>query len=283
MIRVVRFGSRFTADTSEVTMKRLAILAVTLLGACVNPYAKFYQGVPDARVRPDYVPQTGPLQIYSTTDFTRDGYELMRRGFIAIGQSSFNANMNMVSQAQLQAEADRIGAHVVLVSSHYTNSVTGAVPFTVPTTSTTTTSGSATAYGSGGYATATGTSTSTTTGTQTTMIPYTIVRGDFNALYFARVRSRLGLLVLALDDATRVRLQSNFGVRVVVVVEGSPAFNAEVLPGDILLQVGDDRVSSPEQFTQLLNKYEGQRTTLRLDRGGQSVEKSVTLARISGQ
>ena len=109
-----------------------------------------------------------------------------------IGASFLNAGVNRVKESQLRAQAERVGAQVVLVSSQYTHTVTGAIPLTVPTTSTTTSSGSATAYGAGGSVTATGTGTSTTTGSQTVLMPYSVQRADFGAVYFARVKSRLG-------------------------------------------------------------------------------------------
>jgi hypothetical protein len=261
-------------------MKRSTVAAFALLAACVNPYTKFYQGLQDARTSPAYVADAGPLQLYSSSNVDRDGVELLRRGYFVIGTSAFNAGMNRVSRGQLEEQANQVGAQVVLVYSRYTNSVTTAIPLTLPASSTTTSTGTATVYGSGGSATVYGTGTSTTYGTQTVVIPHTVARGDFYAVYFARSRTRLGIIPVALDDSTRARLQTNFGVRVLVVVEGSPAFNADVLPGDIVQQIGDDRVASVEHFSQLLVKYEGQHVAIRLDRAGRTVEKQLTIQRL---
>lgn len=260
-------------------MRMRRLLVVLLVAACANPYQQFYKGVPDARISPSYVADTTPLQIYSTNDFNRDGLELIRRGYWPVGQSSFNAGVNKVKESQLRAQATRIGAHVVLVSSQYTHSVSAAIPLTIPTTSTTTSSGNATAYGASGSVTVSGTGTSTTTSSRTIMLPYTIARADFGALYFARTRSRLGLYVRALDDSTRLRLQTNSGVRVIVVIENSPAFEADVLPGDVLLDVNGDRVHSEESYSQLLDKYQGSTVILHLDRAGERVQKQVGILR----
>lgn len=52
------------------------------------------------------------------------------------------------------------------------------------------------------------------------------------------------------------------------VVEGSPAYLSDVIPGDVILKIGSDVVQSPEHFTKtLLQKYLGQTATLILDRG----------------
>ena len=260
-------------------MKPLVLVLLVLLAACVNPYQKFYQGVADARTQPTYLASTQPLQVYSSSDFNRDGLELLRRGYSYIGRSAFNAGMNRVSEGQLREQAERVGAQVVLVASQYTHTVSGAVPLTLPTTSTTTASGTATVVGSGGSASIYGSGSATTYGSQTVVIPYSVDRADFAALYFVKTRMNLGLVVVPLEDSVRIRLQTNSGVRVLVVVEGTPAFGADVLPGDVLLQMGDDRVQSREHYSQLVDRYKGQHITLRLDRGGHQVLKEVTLSR----
>lgn len=166
-----------------------------------------------------------------------------------------------------------MSAKVVLISSRYTNTVTGAVPLVLPNTTTSYTTGSATAYGSSGMVNAYGNSTTTTYGTQTTMLPYSNNRADFSAIFFVKSSSRAGVIVVPIDDATRKRIGTNSGLLVRVVIDGSTAFNADIFPGDILLTVANEKVLSQEQYTQLLNKYEGQSVTFYLDREGQPIEK----------
>lgn len=262
-------------------MRRSWFAVVVGLAACMpNPYAKFYEGLPNARVREDYEPSSAPLQLFSSNDFDRDILELERRGYSVIGSSSFNASLNNVRESQLRSHAQAIGAQLVLLASRYTNTVSGAVPLSMPKTSTTTSSGTATAYGPGGSVTAVGSGTSTTYGSETVLLPYSVARGDFTALYFVRTQPVLGLIVVALDDTTRMRIQSNFGVRVAVVVDGSPAFDAEILPGDILLQIGNERLHSDEQYGQLITAHQGERVELILNRGGREIRKTVVLRTI---
>jgi len=248
-----------------------------LLASCANPYAQFYQGMPDARQRRDYDPTEGELRIYSTTNFDQDRLALMRRGYIPVGQASFNAAANRVSEGQLREQAIKVGAHVVLVASSYSHTETGAVPLVLPQTSTSYSTGTATAYGSGGVVNAYGSGTTTTYGTQTMMMPYSVQRSDFAALFFAKVQARVGIVPQPLDDATRKRLETNAGIKVLVVMEGSPAFRADILPGDILLSLGEDRVQSMENYYQLLDKYEGRTVALQLDREGKSIQKQIEI------
>jgi hypothetical protein len=228
-------------------------------------------------VSPNYDAVHGELQIYTSDDFDRDAKALIRRGYSPIGNASFNAGMNAVSEAQLRQQAAKIGAHAVLVASKYTHTVSGAVPLTIPQTTTSYSTGTATAYGAGGTVNAYGSGTTTTYGSQTMMMPYSVARADFGALFFAKTKARLGIFPSAVDDTTRKILQTNAGISVLVVTEGTPAFAADVLPGDVLLAIGDDPVQSVESFYQLLDKYQGQSPVLKIARDGQRMEKRIEI------
>jgi C-terminal processing protease CtpA/Prc len=219
----------------------------------------------------------GPLKIYTTDNFPKDIDALICKGYYPIGNSSFNAASNNVTESQLRDQAEKVNAQVVLISSHYTHTVTGAMPLVLPNTSTSYTTGTATAYGAGGTVNAYGNSTTTTYGTQTTMMPYSVARSDFGAVFFVKIHTRVGIILAPIDDATRKRLGTNSGLLVRLIVDGSPAFNADIFPGDILMAVGTDNVQSPEQYQELLNKYEGQTVTFHLDRDGQAIEKTFRI------
>lgn len=261
-------------------MKKIMLLfLVALLSACVNPYGKYYRGTEDARTTQGYVPSTQPLQIFSTDNFDRDIPALISKGYFVAGQSSFNAPSNSVSDRQIRKQAEKIGAAAVLVSSKYAGTVTGAVPVTLPHNSSSFTTGTATAFGPGGVVNAFGNATTTTYGSQTVMMPYSVSRSEFGAVFFAKVKNRLGVLPEPLDDQTRRRLDSNLGVRVKLVVEGSPAYMAGIFPGDVILSIGADSIQSPEHFMKvLLPKYEGQTVTVKMDRDGKPIEKEVHLS-----
>lgn len=163
----------------------------------------------------------------------------------------------------------------MLVSSKFSHAVSGAIPLTLPNTTTSYSSGTATAYGSGGSVTAYGSGTTTTYGTQTTYIPYTVNRSDFNAIYFARIKPRIGFLAEPLDDEAKRRLQSNSGVRVVVVTEGSPAFDANILPGDILISFGGETVRSVDHYQELLKTLSGEAVDLVLNRDDRLIKLTL--------
>jgi S1-C subfamily serine protease len=106
-------------------------------------------------------------------------------------------------------------------------------------------------------------------------MPYTVNRADFGAVYFIKTRARIGVYMEPLDDATKRRLERNAGVIVAIVVEGSPAFNADILPGDVLISFGDSQVRSVEDYQQLLNSFKGDKVDFVLDRDGRSITKTI--------
>lgn len=263
---------------STLRLAALVCMTLAVCGCASNPYATFYRGTPDGRTVPNYVPSTGPLEVYSTNDFARDVDALKKRGYAPIGSSAFNGASNRVSERQFREQAEKVGAAAVLVSSQYTNTVSGAMPLMLPNNSTSVTTGNATAFGSGGTATAFGSSTTTTYGTQTVMMPYTIERADFSAVYFVKVHPHFGVFYGVIDSATRTRLQTNAGALVGVVVDSTPASRADILPGDIILTIDGERVDGPEALNVQIRERAGHEVILGIDRNGTHLDKKVTPA-----
>lgn len=239
--------------------------AVISLVACVNPYTKFYDGKPNGRDINNYVAVTEPLQVYRSNNLKSDIDALEKRGYAPFGQSSFNANPRKVDEDQLRDQAEKVGAAVALVSSRYTNTETGALPLVLPNNSTT--------YINGAY----GSATATTYGSQTVMMPYSVRRDDFLAVYFVKIRPHLGVDYGVIDPATRSRLQTNAGVLVKVVVDETPAAAADILPDDIILTADGQRVEGGPQLNEYMKSRFGHPIVFGIDRNGTRLQKTVTL------
>lgn len=195
-----------------------------------------------------------------------------------IGYSSFNSGYNeTITGAQEQGR--RVGADLVVVlDPHYTGSRTASVPITTPTTQTYVTNGSATAYGSGGPVTAYGSSTTTAYGTQTNYLPMTVNRFDYEALYFIkRTHWVFGAFFRDLNDAERKTIQSNRGACITSVVDGTPAFKADVLIGDIVVATDGSPVYGEQGLSDVLNQKDGQNVVFTIVRDGHTISKSVRL------
>jgi len=262
----------------------LAMLATSMtLFGCASGYKEFY--TPTQGVTPELIASTRAGQPSAMPIVERaqpgdpqkihDAYA--KRGYILIGTSSFNSGRSESDDsAILQAQA--VGADLVLIlNPKYTGSVTSSIPITTPTSSTSYSTGTATAYGSHGPITAYGSGTTTTYGTSTSYIPMTVNRSDYAAGYFVKGRYSLGVSVRDLNDSERQEIQTNKGAIIDVVVDGTPAFNADLLVGDIVTAIDGVSVTNAKSLGEILSERRGKQVTFSLLRKGQRIEKSVQL------
>jgi hypothetical protein len=262
----------------------VAVLAVSFLAGCANGFKQFYTPFPGAtpeliaaeRVSPPpatpFVERSQP----APADQVLAAYA--RRGYSPVGSSMFNGG-GQVSEEQAVAQGRDVGADLVLIfNPRYTGTVTSTVPITTPTSSTTYSSGTATAYGPGGPVTAYGTGTATTYGTTTTYVPISVNRSDYGAVYFVKRKQHFGAFWRNLNDSERQQMQTNKGVVITLVVDGAPAYAADILVGDIITQVNGEPVTSQEALNQYLRARRGQAVLVDLVRNGNKLQKTVNTA-----
>lgn len=262
-------------------MNRALIAVVAgglLLSACgSDPFKQFFTGNPhidgleQRRVAP--APEDPPL--WRGRDFNADADTLYKRGYVGIGLSEFNGSK--VDWDDARSMARSLGADAVVVYTKYTNTISGATPLILPNTQTSNTTMTGTAYGAGGTVNAYGNATTTTNGTQVAYVPYSIQRSDYRAVYVVKIRPVFGVWTMDLSDSQRQQIQSNSGVVVHAVADDSPAFTADVLPGDIITRVNGSPFSGTAAFTNLLQSYAGQAVELTISRNGKVIKKKVTL------
>lgn len=142
-------------------------------------------------------------------------------------------------------------------ASEYSHTEQGVRPiFTyIPgQTYTTTHYGTTTAniYGTGGYAygygTYSGTSTTTTPDTlDTQYVPYQRRIYNHGASFWRRTKPAVfGAIFSPVPEDLRNTLQRNTGAYVMLVMLDSPAFKANIMRGDVVIQLADKPVSSPK-------------------------------------
>lgn len=257
------------------------VMLISTLPVCEakNLVEKYYTGAPDGRTLPAYdaSASTKPIQLFTSNDLQKDTDELLRKGFIHIGESAFHAGPGALKRNDVTKYGEKIGAHLVLISEKLKSSESGVSNRVVPDIRTSVTDSDASAMGSGGFASMSGSSTTTTYGTKVVSVPYTIQRWNYNAVYYIKVKGVLGTYLAPLDDATIKRRQSNLGLRVTAIMDGSPAFTADILKGDIILTIGGEKVGGSEAFGDLLKKYQGQKVRVDLDRDGRAISKMIQL------
>jgi hypothetical protein len=266
----------------------VALCALINLTGCVatpNGFSRFYQDMAGASIT-NLAPYSGSTKIFAASNPTNDMKNLYRDGYALIGASAFQGPPQ--SDGALMSQAKKVGADIVLLSSAYLGSQQTAVPWIQyhPGQSYTTTSSgtvNANAWGSGGDAYGTGnyygTSTTTSPGTYSTqVIPVTVHRYQYEAGFFRRMPPTiLGVLPQPLPSEIRQQLERNTGVCAWVVRNGSPAFNANILEGDVILKMNGEDVMSDAGLMEKNMKFAGQKVEVEIWRNGQFKTISVQL------
>jgi S1-C subfamily serine protease len=165
-----------------------------------------------------------------------------------------------------------------MLYSKYKRTVSGNAPLTLPNTTTSSTNFSGNAYGSGGSATYSGTANTTNYGTKTTYIPYSYDQSDFLAIYWIKSKPRIfGINYEDLTEDIRRKTGSNKGVLVTVVTKDSPAFDADILRGDVIKNIGDVLITNIDLANKTIDKYQGQEVDVLIFRDDKEIHKKVKL------
>ncbi|NCA70503.1 MAG: PDZ domain-containing protein [Sphingobacteriia bacterium] len=254
----------------------ILLVASTWLQGCATPFSEFYydftEGV-DLTKDPRVVLPTGDPQLYRGTDPEQDAVRMFQDGYILIGYSQFNAGR--VDEDDAVRHAKSLHASVVILYSKYTGSVSGVVPLTLPDTSTTTSQVSGIVHGKP-YS---GTVETTTYGSTTTYMPYTVHRSDYLATYWMKLSKTpaFGVVIIDLTPENKQHIGSNQGMLIYAVIKGSPAFQADLLEGDILRAIGDSPVFDQDTFNRAVDRYQGTETDVTLFRGTREIHRSVKI------
>lgn len=267
-----------------------ALILAVLLGSCANPYKQFYTSWADApEYRASLSPFSGKTEIFSSDNFKGDNDSIYRRGYVALGIASFEGGGRSATEAQLREKAKEVGADIILVRVDFKESQQTAVPWTTynpGASSTSTTSGvvnatvsnnrGGSAYGSAVYS---GQSTTQSSGTYSTqMIPVTVNRYEWEAMFWRKAKpSMFGAKCDNLTDELKKMHQRNSGLQVEFVRDDSPAFHANILPGDIIIAVGDVESLTTRNFADSISRHAGQQTAVKIIRGSETKVVMVKL------
>ncbi len=256
---------------------RLVTTFVTclLLSACASGFQQFYKPYVDAKTLTDVqlLGESDRPKIFSSNDMQRDVKIAVSKGYRPIGASSFNGQIE--SEQAVINQAKSVGAVLVLVNSKFTESRTITTPLFLPNNQTTYNSGSV--YGTYGSANYSG--TSTTYGT--TVVPITTQqqRYDQTAVFFVKStkKPKFGLMVIDLPPELRTRYERNSGALIDNVAEESPAFAANLLPGDLLIEFNGTPVINAQHAHELMQAASPRdgKCVLKIIRNG--TEKSIEL------
>ena len=222
----------------------------------------------------------------SAENHSEEARRLEENGFVCIGFSGFRGGSP--TQHQLVEQAKKVGAEVVIHTSEYSHTEQGVRPvfsYVPGQTYTTTRYGTANAdvYGSGGYASGSGSysgsATTTTPGTShTDYVPYQNRVYEHGVTFWRRIKPGLfGVRPGPIPEPMRSTLQRNTGAFVESVVQDSPAFKANIMRGDVIIQLADKPIATAQELVDLLPSYAGQKVSVRLLRDARTLDAEVQL------
>lgn len=254
---------------------RTLFLAALLGGAgCSNPFKETYRSSlerwPSGEVS-RILPAQGKPKLVTSADMRRDVQRMMEGGYLLLGRSRFRSSQ--VDAAAARTVAEEIGASVVLVEQQYAETITEAVPMSewIPERQVTIVERGVVRAGPDiGQVYETEVTKTIQGEFRTTHIPQTTDYYEYAATYWAKSKPPIfGVLVRALDDSTRLRIQSNRGVMIRAVITDSPAFHADLLRGDIILRFAGEQIVDPDQFFDTVIRNSGRLVDVEIDRNGE--------------
>jgi C-terminal processing protease CtpA/Prc len=253
-----------------------------LATGCVNPYVKNFQSA-DLHKQPSenqpLLPYSGQPQLVTSQDLKADALKMRENGYILLGRSKFQASP--INEKLALKQADKVGAEVVLVNHKFVATKTESLPMStwIPGQQTDQTERVIIQNGANTPKVIDRTVTTSTQGEyQTAYVEQSVDYYDYAASYWAKARAPIfGVNIRALDEATKAELGTQKGVVVRVVITDSPAYEADLLQGDVLLSLQDEPIRDPQQFFSLVDKYAGQTVSVLIYRSGQNLTKDVTI------
>jgi hypothetical protein len=191
----------------------LPLFFTLFLTAC-SGYKEFYKQAQGATPETVAVMRVAPPPAIPIVERAQPGDSMTildayaKRGYIMIGNSMFKTG-HPESEDSAVRQARDVGADLVLIlNPRYAGTVTYNIPITTLTRAPK--------------------DSSQALDDITSYAPATIALSDYGALYFVKQRFELGVFSRDLNDAERQELQTNQGAVVRLVVDGSPAFNADL-------------------------------------------------------
>lgn len=235
-------------------MRLVSLLICCLfLAACAGGRQPYYVPYVDPQTLTD-VQKLAPGQspkIHASSDLDRDVKAAVAKGFRAIGHAPFNGELD--GEQGLIQQAKKMGAVLVLLKSKQAESRKILLP---PYTSGNPAASAAPAGSADNYANA-----------------------SEIAVFFVKSVQKLkfGLFLIDLPAELRSKLGRNTGALVEVVRQNTPAAAANILPGDVVIEIADTPIKNGAHASEVMrstNPPDG-RCTVKVLRNG--TERSVVL------
>lgn len=100
---------------------------------------------------------------------------------------------------------------------------------------------------------------------------------DYAAVYFIKQKFFLGAFTRDLSDSERQDLQTNRGAVIRLIVDNTPAFDGDLLVGDVVVAIDGVPVANADSFMTLLQQRSGKKVAIDLMRRGDRIHKEIQL------
>jgi membrane-associated protease RseP (regulator of RpoE activity) len=238
---------------------RTAILPLALAvstPAVAGPYEDFFQASGESAE--DGIRSKSPPQVFASNDLDTDIRRFLEDGYFIIGASSWVGTPE--DPKKTAKFAKKIKASVALVRYRYIDTVSGGTQVVMMPII-------------GGYGGMIG-------GAQ----PVSFARYEQTAYFFIKSKPEnigLGLWFQNLTPMQVNVLGSGKGISVTAVVRGSPAFDAGVIAGDIILTFAGQDISTRERWDKTRADSAGQTVPVEIIRDGQPQTLQITMPAVA--
>jgi len=217
-----------------------------------NDFKRFYVPLSDTGPIPLAIDRAPPQLMRTTADARRDIAILWEKGYRPIGNARFTSEFWMEEKDALKF-AKKIGAGYVIIYWDDKGSHRGIRTVTTPHSSETPVNVDVT--GNFGRKIGTLTGSLTTQWTETETGPYTYTLSLFTGVYFGLVEKRgSGILLIppTKEEAIAAGVGADEGAEVLSVRSGSPAYYADMLPGDVITALNGQALPTFESFNKII-------------------------------
>jgi hypothetical protein len=259
-------------------MKKIMFVSLLFLAGCANPYrANFnstwerYPNWMESRLSS----KSNHPRLMVSDAITTENWKMYEQGYIMVGFSKFDGADVDTKLALTQAKT--IGADVALVQKKYAKTLTETVTVTQwPPDETTEVRERTTTPR--GKPIERRVEITTSRGPETVYVPKQVDYYEHSATYWRKLEKPVfGAFVQDLSDDQKQKLQSNHGLVVRAVMTDSPAHDADLLKGDIIVKLDGQPAPSAQKFYAETHAKAGQQITLSILRGTAAFDRRIKL------
>ncbi len=224
--------------------------------------------------------QSAP-KVVTSRNLDFDAADLSHRGYILVGYAGVEGGK--VLPEAVKKKAVSVRAELVLIQTEASgeileNQVVTSQQGGGASIGISSGTGTATVGQTGVLATGLATTITSVPGTTSTqVVPYSRRQFDTQILFWRKLKAgRLGLFTAFLPPELRTKYSRNTGAYVVAVEDGSPAFFANIVVGDVVCRVDGVEIRTPAELDASLAAKTGSPLTLHVLRAGEFIDIEIS-------